>query len=202
MARIETLVLIPESTRKAKGGTAEGAVDAVAKALPADAKAKLATLREEVRSKAPAGAVDGTAFLPAHLRFQGNMYRHIPQEAWEDRRPGVEVLIVSGFYGLIASRDPVVRYEASMAEPFSTLGKLNRWWHDCGLPEILQAYLKAVHPRSLVDLLSLEYREAVLGYAESLPGMSVKTVDFPGLGRGSQPRRGEKVAEILRAGQP
>lgn len=196
--RIETIVLIPESTRKAKGGTAEAAEDAVAKALPRGAKAKLVALREEVRSKAPAGSVDDSGLLPAHLRFQGNMYRHIPQEAWENRRPEVEVLIVSGLCGLVASRDPVVRYEASMAEPFPPLGKLNRWWHDHGLPGILGEYLKAVHPSNVVDLLSLEYREAVTGYADGLAGISVKTIDFPGLGRGSQPRRGEKVAEILR----
>ena len=52
-----------------------------------------------------------------------------------------------------------------------------------------------------MDLLSLEYREAVAGYGERLSGIAVKAIDFPGMGRASQPRRGEKVEEILRTGE-
>jgi len=35
---------------------------------------------------------------------------------------------------------------------------------------------------------------------QGLSGISVKPIDFPGMGRASQPARGEKVAEILRTG--
>jgi hypothetical protein len=129
------------------------------------------------------------------------MYRAIGEEAWAHRVPGVEVLIVSGLYGLVASREPVVRYDVSMAEPVERLGKLNRWWRDHGLPSILHAYLEAVHPPQVIDLLSLEYREAVEGYAHQLHGTAVRTIDFRGLGRGSQPRRGKRVAELLTTGR-
>jgi cytoplasmic iron level regulating protein YaaA (DUF328/UPF0246 family) len=129
------------------------------------------------------------------------MYRHIPVEAWEGRAQGVEVLIVSGLFGALGSLDTVPWYEHSMAEPFEDLGKLNRWWHDRGLPNIVRAYLEAVEPKSVVDLLSLEYREAVAGFSGALKGVPVKVIDFPGLGRASQPLRGEKVAEILRTGR-
>jgi len=138
--------------------------------------------------------------LPAYQRFDGNMYRSIPQEAWESRAPGVEVLIASALRGLIASRDLIPSYELSMAEPVPPFGKLNRWWHAAGLPEILHAFLLAAQPKAVVDLLSLEYRESVAGYQERLSGISVKPIDFPGMGRASQPARGEKVAEILRTG--
>lgn len=192
-----TVVLIPESTRKDRGGDAKlAAVDALSGALPPTEHEELAALRERMMEKASPGPK-----LPAYLRFQGNMYRHIPRDAWEKRAPGVEVVIVSGLYGLLASRDTTVYYEHSMAEPMPPHGKLNRWWHDRGLPRVLAAYLKAVKPRTVVDLLSLEYREAVIGYAEGLEGVAVKTIDFPGMGRASQPRRGEKVAEILRTGK-
>ena len=202
MEPVETLVLIPESTRKAKGGgpagSAGGAFDAP---LPRDVRKRLTVLRDQVRAAAPEAVADPEAFLPAFQRFRGNMYRAIGEEAWARRVPGVEVLMVSSLYGVVASRDPVVRYEVSMAEPLERLGKLNRWWRDHGLPSILHAYLEAVHPPEVVGLLSLEYREAVEGYAAGLRGTKVRTIDFRGLGRGSQPRRGKKVAELLLTGK-
>lgn len=202
MPRIDALVLIPESTRKQRGAAAvPAAASSFELDLPPEAAGRLRVLRDEMRKAAAETIMDPGKVMPAYLRFQGNMYRHIPREAWERRAAGVEVLIVSGLYGLVASRDPVVYYECSMAEPLPPLGKLNRWWHDRGLPEILGTYLDSVRPKQVVDLLSLEYREAVIGYADGLSEIDVTTIDFPGMGRASQPRRGEKVAEILRTGK-
>lgn len=201
VAPLETLVLIPESTRKAKGGGPASEPRGFDGPLPRDVRKRLTVLRDQVRDASPGAVADPDAFLPAFQRYRGNMYRAIGEEAWQRRVPGVEVLMVSGLYGVVASRDPVVRYELSMAEPVERLGKLNRWWRDHGLPSILRAYLEAVHPPEVVDLLSLEYREAVEGYAAGLRGTKVRTIDFRGLGRGSQPRRGKKVAELLLTGQ-
>lgn len=202
MAGIDTLVLIPESTRKAKGGgPAPSDARSFDDPLPRDMRKRLSVLRDQVREATPDSVHDPEAFLPAFQRYRGNMYRAIGEEAWEKRIPGVEVLIVSGLYGVVASRDPVVQYEVSMAEPVEQLGKLNRWWRDHGLPSILHAYLEAVHPPEVVDLLSLEYREAVEGYESGLRSTNVQTIDFRGLGRGSQPRRGRKVAELLLTGK-
>jgi cytoplasmic iron level regulating protein YaaA (DUF328/UPF0246 family) len=196
------LVLIPESTRKQKGAASVAAsASAFELGLSSEAATRLRSLRNEIKKTAAPTIADPGLVMPAYLRYQGNMYRHIPREAWEQRAVGVEVLIVSGLYGLLGSRDPVVYYEASMAEPLPPLGKLNRWWHERGLPEILADWLGSVRPKQVVDLLSLEYRESVLGYPDGLRGIEVKTVDFPGLGRASQPRRGERVAEILRTGK-
>ena len=203
MASVEIIVLIPESTRKRKGGTAlaHSDSDAIAHALSDSLRERLEGLRDEVAAKSPRGAVDSGGLLPAYQRFDGNMYRCIPDDAWESRVPAVEVVIASGLRGLIASRDPIPKYSHSMAEPMPPFGKLNRWWHDHGLPDILAAHVRAVRPETVVDLLSLEYRESVTGYAAGLGGIPVKTIDFPGMGRASQPRRGEKVAEILRSGK-
>jgi len=194
-------VLIPESTRKRKGGDDPGpaALDSVTSALPASLRAKLLEARETVL-KETRSLVLGRAVMPGYRRFDGNMYRHIPPEAWEDRAAGVEVLIVSGPYGLIGSRDPIPAYEHSMAEPAAPFGKLNRWWHSRSLPEILAGYIDSVGPRTVVDLLSLEYREAVTGYQDRVRDAEVVPIDFPGLGRASQPRRGERVADVLRSG--
>jgi hypothetical protein len=199
---VRTLVLIPESTRKAKGGEPPASgTEILEDALPRDARRKLEFLRTQVREAAPDDVGRPDEVLPAFQRFRGNMYRAIPEEAWAERIPGVEVVMVSGLYGLVASRDPVVTYEVSMAEPLERLGKLNRWWRDHGLPALLRTYLESVHPTEVLDILSLEYRESVEGYANGLRGTKVRTIDFRGLGRGSQPRRGKLVAKILR-GEP
>jgi cytoplasmic iron level regulating protein YaaA (DUF328/UPF0246 family) len=195
------VVLIPESTRKRKGGDPYlKMVDGFAEALPEAEHDRLLAFRAEFASSwRNATAKDGV--MPAYRRFDGNMYHRIPPEAWETRNETVEVLIVSGLYGLLASRDTIFAYPHSMAEATPPFGKLNRWWHDRGLPAILAAYLKKTRPGTVVDLLSLEYREAVVGYADRLSNVTVKTIDFPGMGRASQPRRGEKVADLLRTGK-
>ncbi len=162
---------------------------------------KLSGLRDEVAAKSPNGSIDSRGLLLAYERFDGNMYREIPRDAWELRSPRVEVLIASGLRGLVASRDTIPRYEHSMAEPMAPFGKLNRWWRDHGLPSILASFLTAVRPRAVVDLLSLEYRESVDGYPDGLTGIDVQTVNFPGMGRASQPLRGERVTGILRSGK-
>ncbi len=202
MDRIQTVVLIPESTRKAKGGAPAGAgATGLEDVLPRDARRKLEVLRDQVREAAGEDAGNPAELLPAYRRFRGNMYRAIPEEAWDQRIPGVAVVLVAGLYGLVASRDPVVAYHVSMAEPLERLGKMNRWWRDHGLPSLLRTYLESIHPGLVLDVLSLEYREAVEGFASGLRGPKVRRIDFRGLGRGSQPRRGKLVAKVLR-GEP
>ena len=200
MEHTDLVVLIPESTRKRKGGDPYmKMVDGFAEDLPKAEHDRLFTLRAEVASSWKNDAAkDGV--MPAYLRFDGNMYRGIPEDAWEKRKGNVEVLIASALYGLLASRDTIFAYPHSMAESTPPFGKLNRWWHGQGLPAILAAYLKKVRPKTVVDLLSLEYREAVAGYEANLGGIAVKPVDFPGAGRGSQPMRGERVARVLQSG--
>lgn len=201
MAKPEIVVLIPESTRKAAGGSSDAAeVDSITAALPPTVRAKLEGLREEVSRQSPKGSVRSGGLLPAYRRFQGNMYQSIPEEAWAQRAPNVEVVIASGLRGLVASRDTVPAYALSMAEPTPPFGKLNRWWHNRGLPGILAAYLDSTQPGVVVDLLSLEYRASVTGYAASLKGIDVRAIDFPGMGRASQPLRGDRIARILQSG--
>jgi hypothetical protein len=200
--RVDVIVLIPESTRKRSGGSPDSPKgDAIEGTLPTAERQALEGLRQKVLKEGPRGSVDAGRFLPAYQRFDGNMYRSIAREAWEQRSSAVEVVIASALRGLVVSRDPIPAYHLSMAESTPPFGKLNRWWHEAGLPRILAAYLMAVRPKTVVDLLSLEYRESVAGYENRVPGTAVRRIDFPGMGRASQPRRGEKVAEILRSGK-
>lgn len=198
---IDLVVLIPESTRKRKGGDPYlSMVDEFAESLPKAEHDLLFTLRTEVaNSWKNTAAKDG--LMPAYQRFDGNMYRRIPLDAWESKKGTVEVLIVSGLYGLVASRDTIFAYPHSMAETSPPFGKLNRWWNAHGLPSILAAFLRKLKPKTVIDLLSQEYREPVAGYETNVGGAAVKTIDFPGMGRGSQPLRGEKIAALLRTGR-
>src|SRR5438128_10593091 len=88
MPKPEIIVLIPESTRKARGGSAGSPeVDSIAASLPATARAKLKGLREEVLHKSPQGSLRAGGLLPAYHPLPGNMYMSIPDDAWSKRAP-------------------------------------------------------------------------------------------------------------------
>jgi cytoplasmic iron level regulating protein YaaA (DUF328/UPF0246 family) len=205
MAGIRVLVLIPDSTRKRKGSAAGVAAPGVPQFLPKDDLAHLVGLRRAVAAVEklpPAPDLDPAAkgkadLMPAYQRYDGNMYWHIPRDAWEGRAAGVDVAIVSALYGLVLSREPIRVYGFSMAENLRGLGILHKWWRENGLPEILASLIRSAGAERVVDLLSLEYRKAVDGYRDAVT-VPVEPIDFPGLGRASQPRRGEAVADVLR----
>src|SRR5207244_13644081 len=118
MAKPEIVVLIPESTRKARGGSSDAPeIDSIAGALPATIRAKLEGLREEVLHKSPKGSVRPGGLLPAYRRFQGNMYMSIPDVAWAHRAPNVEIVIASGRRGQVAALDIVPAYARPLAQP-------------------------------------------------------------------------------------
>ena len=204
MAGIKVLALIPDSTRKRRGSMAGASGPGVGDVLPAADLARIADLRKKAAAAAdlPSGPdIDPASkgkvdLMPAHLRYDGNMYRYIPREAWESRVPGVEVAIVSALYGLVLSREPIRAYGFSMAEDLPGLRTLHGWWRQNGLPGLLASLIRSARVERVVDLLSLEYRKAVDGYREGLKA-PVEAIDFPGLGRASQPRRGMAVAEVL-----
>jgi len=204
MAGIRVLVLIPDSTRKRKGSMASASGPGIGEALPAADLARLVDLRKKVAAAAdlpPGPDVDPASkgkadLMPAHVRYDGNMYRYIPRDAWESRLAGVEVAIVSALYGLVLSREPIRAYGFSLAENLPGLGALHGWWRENGLPALLASLIRSARVERVVDLLSLEYRKAVDGYRQGLKA-PVEAIDFPGLGRASQPRRGMAVAEVL-----
>ena len=208
MARIGHLVLIPDSHRKAKGdGGTVVPKDACVNLLSPQAQEKLRGLRRSVAAAAkyalgPDLVPEGKAkvdLLPAYLRYQGNMYRRIPPPAWEGRRKGVEILILSALYGPIHAREPVRLYPFSMGESLPGLGMLHRWWRDGGLPALFAEVITAMRPAKVTDLLSGVYRSAVEGYLPLVEGPKVEQVDFPGLGRASQVARGDRVARLLQS---
>jgi len=110
VARVDVIVLIPESTRKRSGGSPESPKDdAIEGALPAAERQELEVLRQKLLQEGPRGFVDAGRFLPAYQRFDGNMYRYIPREAWEQRSPAVEVVIASSNTHITAAKAATTR---------------------------------------------------------------------------------------------
>src|SRR3989475_7133632 len=88
MAKPEIVVLIPESTRKARGGSSDAPeVDSIAAALPATIRAELGRHREGVLHNSPTGSVRPGGLPPSDPPLQGIIYMSIPQEAFAQRAP-------------------------------------------------------------------------------------------------------------------
>src|SRR6266508_5413349 len=110
--------------RTGRGSMAGAIGPSLKEALPAGDLARLVELRKKVAVAADlpiAPDVDPASKgkadrMPAYLRYDGNMYRYIPRDAWESRVAGVDVAIVSALYGLVLSREPIRAYGFSMAE--------------------------------------------------------------------------------------
>lgn len=206
MRGVDHLLLIPDSHRKEKGDAATTVPpDACVLRLPADPRRALHALRRQVAAAAdfplatdlvPEGKAK-VDLLPAHQRYQGNMYHRIPPESWTAPAKGVEVVILSALYGPIHSREPVRTYSFSMGERLGALGTLHLWWRDHGLPAILSELINTMKPSKVTDLLSGVYRSSVDGYRASVRTSEVEQVDFPGMGRGSQVARGNLIAQVL-----
>src|SRR2546427_6133969 len=93
MAGPEIVVLIPESTRKATGGSSEGPeVDAISAGLPATGRAKLEELREGVPLKSPKDSVRPGRRPPPYPPLQRHLYPNIPDGAWGQRPAQVAVI--------------------------------------------------------------------------------------------------------------
>src|SRR3972149_4621255 len=126
MSPTNVVVLIPESTRKRRGGDASATpVAGIVASLPAQSRKRLESLREELRGATKGRGVEPVGLMPAYRRYDGNMYRRIDLSDWERRDPGVEVVVVSGLLGLVASRDTIPAYVHSMAGPGPPLGQVN-----------------------------------------------------------------------------
>src|SRR2546426_88737 len=167
MAGVRVLVLVPDFPRERKGSMAGASRPGDGEGPPAAGPAPPVAPRKKGAAAAalpPGPDVDPASkgkadLMPAHVRYDGNMYRYIPRDAWESRLAGVEVAIVSALYGLVLSREPIRAYGFSLAENLPGLGALHGWWRENGLPALLASLIAAARPERVVDLLSLEYRK-------------------------------------------
>ena len=206
-----TLILIPCSGRKRRGGNplyerlrGRRMLDVV----PENYKDMLRSLRQEVAKAIgeSAGPDLGSlrseglvAFLPAFKRYDGNLYHAIPERTWQSlgRRAGVDVVIVSGLYGLVFWDEPIRNYNVVMPDSPWPGKRLCTWWSRRGLPKILASLIREIDYSEVHDFLSTHYRTAVSGYQELQPIGRVREHEYPGLGRRADCHRGREIADLL-----
>jgi hypothetical protein len=100
-----TLIILPCSKRKARGGSAIRA-SGIADELPADLRTELLSARERTAQWAKH---DDSRLLPAWQRYTGECYR---TEAVEQSvATGAHVLIISGGYGIVLATEPIGWYD-------------------------------------------------------------------------------------------
>lgn len=126
-------------------------------------RAAIAALREARRRYRPvrelpynARLVDGADFggeettgvyLPAWRRYSGRFYREIPQAAW--KKPQVDVLIVSGLYGILPWDEPIQRYSFHLQD-CPRIAQL--WAQDNLLTDVVTEWIRSRRIKRVLNL--------------------------------------------------
>lgn len=141
-----------------------------------------------------------TLYKPAYSRYTGNVYQQSGFEAIFPQIKGKMVLIVSALYGILEAGDYTRDYDLRMDESLLNGGHVSTWWRNHHLGSILEECILLIKPDTVHDLLPKVYRSAL----EPLPltGLEVKGIryemyEYPGLGTGSQWRRGNDLKNLL-----
>lgn len=141
-------------------------------------------------------------YLEAYQRYSGHLYSGISENSWNklSRSPRLKLIIVSALYGLANYNEPIRYYNRTMKDQIYPGKLLKTWWNDQRLPEILfdfviQNKIEVVH-----DFLSTDYAHATWNFSSRLEEIGVHYLPhaYPGLGSGSDYRRGREVEELIR----
>lgn len=141
--RASTLVVLPCSSAKQRGGTrsGRGRGPTVLDWLPAGLADELAAARA---ANAGWAQCDQSQVLPALQRYQGGLYTAMGS-AGRERLTGGPAVIFSGGYGLVDPAEPIGWYEARL--------KPGRWPHQL-LPRALAGYAAARDIRRVVAFVA------------------------------------------------
>jgi len=207
----KTLILIPCSGRKREGGNqlyqrvpgrrmldvlSENYKDMLLSSRQEVAKAIEESAGPDLGSPVSEG---GVTFLPAFKRYDGNLYRQITERTWENLRRSnrVDVVIVSGLYGLVFWDEPIRYYNVMMNQSPWYGRRLCTWWKRHGLPEILASLIMKIGYSDIHDFLSTHYRVAVNDYQRLNPSIGAHTHNYPGLGSGADYHRGRDINDLI-----
>lgn len=207
---MKTLIVIPCSGRKRKGGHAGlrwQREDSVIQRLSRDSVEQLQECRRQLarRLGLPEGEDLGgrqptpVPLMPACLRYDGNLYRKVERPLWSRiaQSGSLDVVIVSALYGLLAPWEPIRDYNVSMKDCLAPRLRLARWWRDQGLGGLLAEYVRGIDAAVVHDLLSGAYAD-VVGELDRLGGaVRVHRHSYPGLGAGADHHRGRDVRALL-----
>lgn len=136
-----TLIVIPCSRRKRCGGTDIAVGDSLADWLPGELASELLEAR---RRNARSVRLDESRTMPAFRRYQGTLYGSAAGALERVEESGANVVVVSGGYGVVASRDPIGWYDQQFAE---------RMWPQRLVARCLSAYAASTKATTVLGLL-------------------------------------------------
>lgn len=197
------LILIPCSGSKNPGGEEKLQGRSLAEELEDTFRKGLLGLRQKVAHLLDIEFKDGQPashqkLMLAYRRYSGNIYGRITPTAWERLRSeeDVELVIVSALYGPIYWDEPIVYYDVAMNSDVGLGMKLNSWWRNHGLEDILANYINRKGYLIVRSLLSGNYRKA-LPRLETRVAAECLQYEYRSLGSGSDYYRGRDVVNIL-----
>ncbi len=140
--------------------------------------------------------------MPAHERYDGNLYRKIGNSAWTSLRAcnAKTVLIVSALYGLVAPWEPIREYERCISDKVGGL-RLARWWSQRGLGSFIVEYAKLTGAHIVHDFLSGAYARISEEFSSLKPKVKVERHEFRGRYSAADYYRGWEVQRLI-AGSP
>lgn len=151
------------------------------------------------------GPVRGTIpLMPAHARYDGNLYRKIDESLWS-RLAGavsVDLLIVSSLYGLLTPEEAIRAYDMPMSRTVRMGVPIKKWWMSRGMLSLLGEYIRRngyslVHDflgGSFVQLADFHDSEPLLSFGKNL---RLIRHNYAGLGSGAEHHRGKDVRRLL-----
>ncbi len=194
---MEELLLIPCCGSKVSGGIIGKQGRKVEDTLDESSRKRLRVLRKEVAGSFGFNFDDEK--LPAFKRYSGNLYGKISDGTWKilSQDSDLELAIISALYGVILWDEYIINYNVAMGDNIYAGRKLNTWWRQHGLADIVASFIARKKVRRVRSFLSGDYRQAVSGPMNTWDGVWLQ-YEYPGLGSGSNYYRGEDVTRVIR----
>lgn len=153
---------------------------------------QLATAREAIHVRA---GVDETTLIPAWQRYCGTLYETAGHALSEIDKRGLDLMIVSGGYGLVLAKEPIGTYDERFRQSL---------WPRGLLEEVLIDYTRRRRLKSIRAITSTtgDYRKLLERVDWSAAGVDDAVLLHPRAGRGAlktSPRaQGEVLKDLVR----
>lgn len=189
MAGERALVLVPCSERKESRSS---------KIEPQSPITEILTLRE--RMVEFVGDITMGPAVPAVSLYNGALYNQCQgsmEAVASGRHPGIDLLIVSAYYGLVHPAEPIAGYNLHMGNEVGGV-KVYRLWQQLGVGTVLEDYVRRQEITHVWSLLASQYQKALNPFWRNLKGkVDCWQVIVPGGGQSNPYRRGEWLEQVL-----
>ncbi len=137
-------------------------------------------------------------YKAAYQRYDGNLYREARlTDADALGHSGGRVLIVSALYGLVTPLERIRDYDLEMSCRLPDGRKVYTWWKDRDLGAFVCEAAERLCVDTICDLLSGNYRKALLPWPPSTLRATYNLYQYPGRGTGSIFDRGKDLRRLL-----